>query len=86
MQRNMRHLVSHFATLAAIVMAGQAAVAADAPLSREVQNMVDFQCHGATTLKQAEANYANLARGYTDAHPAMACLKKKIEALRATGK
>jgi hypothetical protein len=86
MQNSKRLIVSRIATLAAFVVLGQAAVASDAPMSKELQSMVDFQCHGATTLKQAEANYANLARGYTDQHPAMACLKQKIQALKAAGK
>jgi uncharacterized membrane protein len=86
MHNSKRSIVSQVAILAAFAMTGQVAVAADAPMSKEVQSMVDFQCHGATTLKQAEANYANLARGYTDQHPAMACLKQKIQTLKAAGK
>ncbi len=56
------------------------------PRSKEIQNLLDFQCNAAKTLKQAEANYADMARGYTDAHPVMICLKKKIEELKAAGK
>jgi hypothetical protein len=84
--RNKRLIASRIAAAAAFVVVGQIAVAADAPMSKEVKNLVDFQCHGVTTLKQAEANYANMARAYTDAHPVMECLKKKIEELKAAGK
>lgn len=79
-------IVSRAAILAVLAGACQVAVAADGPISKEVQTLMDFQCHGVKTLKQAEANYANMARGYTDAHPVMECLKKKIEELKAAGK
>lgn len=85
MQLSKPSIVSRFAIVTLVAAAGSA-VAADAPMSKEVKNMVDFQCHSVTTLKQAEANYANMARAYTDAHPVMECLKKKIEELKAAGK
>jgi len=84
MQRNKQWIVS--SAIAAFVSVCQIATAADVPMSRETQAIVDFQCHQVKTLKQAEANYANMGRGYTDAHPVMECLKKKIEELKASGK
>jgi hypothetical protein len=86
MQRSKNSIVSRVALMAAFVSVCQGATAADAPLSKDVQTLVDFQCHGVKTLKQAEANYANMGRGYTDRHPVMECLKKKIEELKAAGK
>lgn len=86
MHSNKRRIVSSVVAMAAAILAGQGAVADEAPMTKEVKSMVDFQCHGAKTLKQAEANYANMARDYTDQHPVMACLKKKIEELKAAGK
>lgn len=86
MQRSKLSIPSCVATAAALVMFCHGAAATDVPMTREVQNLVAFQCHGAKTLKQAEANYADMARGYTDAHPVIICLKKKIEELKAAGK
>lgn len=86
MHRNKPHRNFRFASLVVLAVAGQVAMAADVPVTKEVQNLIDFQCHGATTVKQAEANYANMARGYTDQHPVLVCLKKKIEELKAAGK
>jgi hypothetical protein len=86
MHRNKQSMVSRVAIMAALVSVCQGATAADAPMSKEVKNLVDFQCHGVTTLKQAEANYANMARAYTDKHPVMECLTKKIEELKAARK
>jgi hypothetical protein len=86
MQRSKQWIVSRVAIVAAFASMCQGAIAADVPMSRETQAIVDFQCHQAKTLKQAEANYANMGRGYTDAHPVMECLKKKIEELKAGGK
>lgn len=77
---------ARIAVAAAVVSICQGVVAADAPLSKEMQNMMEFQCNAVKTLKQAEANYADLSRGYTDQHPVVACLKKKIEELKAAGK
>ncbi len=85
MQRSKPWILS-CAITAAFAAVCQCAIAADAPLSREIQAIVDFQCHQANTLKQAEANRANMARGYTDRHPVMECLNKKIEELKAAGK
>jgi hypothetical protein len=86
MQCSNQRIVSRVAIMAAIFSVCQGASAADAPMSKEVKNMVDFQCHAVKTLKQAEANYADMARGYTDQHPVMECLKKKIAELKAAGK
>lgn len=79
-------IVSRLAIMAALFAAGQAATAGDVPMTQEVKNLVEFQCHAAKTSKQAEANYADMGRGYTDAHPVMECLKKKIADLKAAGK
>jgi hypothetical protein len=84
MQRS--NLVTRAAFIAAFFSVFQGAVADELPRSKEIQNLIDFQCNGAKTLKQAEANYADMARGFTDAHPVMICLKKKIEELKAAGK
>jgi hypothetical protein len=78
--------ISRLAILAAIVSMCQGAIADALPRNKEIQNLIDFQCHGAKTLKQAEANYADMARGFTDQHPVMICLKKRIEELKAAGK
>ena len=86
MQPSKHRIVSRVAILAVLASVCTIAPAADAPVSREVQNLIDFQCHGAKTLKQAQANYADMARGYTDQHPVMICLKKKIEELKVAGK
>lgn len=86
MHNSKRRIVSGVFLLAAAIVVGPVSVADEAPLSKEMKSMVDFQCHGAKTLKQAEANYANMGRDYTDQHPVMACLKKKIEELKAAGK
>jgi hypothetical protein len=81
-----QRFVSRIAILAAIVSVCQGAFADELPRNKEIQNLIDFQCHGAKTLKQAEANYADMARGFTDQHPVMICLKKRIEELKAAGK
>jgi len=86
MHSSKRRIVSSVVSMVAAIVACQVAAADEAPMTKEMKSMVDFQCHGAKTLKQAEANYANMARDYTDQHPVMACLKKKIEELRAAGK
>ena len=86
MQRSKQWIVSGVAGVAAFVSVCNGAMAGDVPMTREIQAIVDFQCHQAKSLKQAEANYANMGRGYTDAHPVMECLKKKIEELKATSK
>lgn len=86
MQRNKQWNVSRVAIMAAMLSVCDGALAADAPMSKEVKAMVDFQCHAARTLTQAEANRANMARSYTDRHPVMECLNKKIEELKAAGK
>jgi hypothetical protein len=86
MLRNKRNVVSRVAFLAAFGLAGQIATAVEVPVTKEVQNLIDYQCHGAKTLKQAQDNYTNMGRGYTDAHPVMVCLKKKIEELKTAGK
>jgi hypothetical protein len=84
MQRS--KFVSHVAFMAASFLVFQGATADELPRSKEIQNLIEFQCNGAKTLKQAEANYADMARGFTDQHPVMICLKKKIEELKAAGK
>jgi hypothetical protein len=81
-----QRFVSRIAILAAIVSVCQVGFADELPRNKEIQNLIDFQCHGAKTLKQAEANYADMARGFTDQHPVMICLKKRIEELKAAGK
>ncbi len=86
MQRSKRLIVSRVAIAAVIVSVCQGAMADEVPITKEIQNLIDFQCNAAKTLKQAEANYANMARGYTDQHPVIICLKKKIEELKAAGK
>lgn len=86
MQRSRGWIVSRVAIMAAIVSACQGAMADPLPRSKEIQNLLEFQCYAAKTLKQAEANYADMARGFTDSHPVMECLKKKIEELKAAGK
>ncbi|MEO6078320.1 MAG: hypothetical protein ABIQ86_00870 [Steroidobacteraceae bacterium] len=86
MQCSKHRIVSRVAVVAALVSVCQAAMADPLPPSVEIKNLVEFQCHGAKTLKQAEANYADMARGFTDAHPVMECLKKKIVELKAAGK
>jgi hypothetical protein len=86
MQRSKKSIVTRAALIAAIVSVCQGIMADPLPRSVEIQNLLDFQCHAAKTLKQAEANYANMARGFTDQHPVMECLKKKIEELKAAGK
>lgn len=84
MQRNTRWIISGIATIASLFV-GSMAGAEDAPPSgaAAVNNIVEFQCHGAKTLQQAEKNYAQMGRQYTDVHPVMACLKKKIEEMKA---
>ena len=86
MQRSKHSVLSQVAVLAAFVSVFQVARADQLPRDKEIQNLIEFQCNGAKTLKQAEANYADMARGYTDQHPVMICLKKKIEELKAAGK
>jgi hypothetical protein len=79
-------IISRVAIVAAFVSVCQGAMADELPRTKEIQNLIDFQCNAAKTLKQAEANYADMARGFTDAHPVMVCLKKKIQELKAAGK
>jgi hypothetical protein len=86
MQRSNTWIVSRVAIGAALVSVCVGAVADPLPRSVEIKNLIEFQCNSAKTLKQAEANYADMARGYTDSHPVMECLKKKIEELKAAGK
>lgn len=86
MQRSKQSVLLRVAMVAAFVSVFQGASADELPRSKEIQNLIEFQCNGAKTLKQAEANYADMARGYTDQHPVMVCLKKKIEELKAAGK
>lgn len=86
MQPSERQNVFLSVLVTVLVSVCQVARATDVPMTREIQAIVDFQCHQAKTVKQAETNYANMGRGYTDAHPVMECLKKKIEELRAAGK
>jgi hypothetical protein len=84
MQRS--KFVSRIAVVAAFIPVFHGAMADELPRSKEIQNLIDFQCNAAKTLKQAEANYADMARGFTDQHPVIVCLKKKIEELKAAGK
>jgi hypothetical protein len=86
MKVSQRSILSRVAVIAAAFSVCHLAAADELPRSKEIQNLIDFQCNAAKTLKQAEANYADMARGYTDAHPVMICLKKKIEELKAAGK
>lgn len=86
MHRSKQGMISRLVMAGALVSAFQLGHATNVPMTKEVKNLVDFQCHGATTLKQAEANYANMSRGFTDQHPVMECLKKRIEELKAAGK
>jgi hypothetical protein len=85
MQRNNKRLVSRLAILAALVSVCQVAAAALTP-EKELQALLDFQCHGVKTLKQAEENQARMGNRYTDQHPVMECLKAKVAALKAAGK
>jgi len=86
MQRNNPSKLPRIAITAAFAALCQVAVADPLPQSVEIRNLVQFQCNAAKTLKQAEANYADMGRGFTDQHPVMICLKKKIEELKAAGK
>jgi hypothetical protein len=86
MQRSNPWVVSLFAVAAGFVPVCQAVAGADVPMTKEIKAMVDFQCHGAKTLKKAEANHAYMARSYTDQHPVIQCLNKKIVELKAAGK
>lgn len=85
MQRSSNRNLSRVAIVAALVSVCQVAAAA-LPPERELQVLLDFQCHGVKTLKQAETNQANMGRRFTDKHPVMECLKAKIEELKAAGK
>jgi hypothetical protein len=85
MQRSNQRIVSRVAILAALVSMCQIAAAALSP-EKELQVLLDFQCHGAKTLKQAETNHENMGRRFTDRHPVMECLKAKIVELKAAGK
>jgi hypothetical protein len=85
MQRSNYRIVSRVASLVAVVSVCQGAFAG-LPPEKEMKVLLDFQCHGAKTLKQAEANHATMGRRFTDAHPVMECLKSKIEELKAAGK
>ena len=85
MQRSNIRIVSRVALMAALVSVCQGALAG-LPPEKEMQVLLDFQCHGVKTLKQAEANQANMGRRFTDAHPVMECLKAKIEVLKSAGK
>jgi hypothetical protein len=86
MKLSKQSIISRVAIIAAAVSVCHLAMADELPRSKEIQNLIDFQCNAAKTLKQAEANYADMARGYTDSHPVIICLKKKIEELKAAGK
>ena len=87
MQRNKHWTVPIVVSLASwFRLPGEQCPTAEVPMTREVKAIVDFQCHGAKTLKKAEANHAYMARSYTDRHPVMECLNKKIEELKAAGK
>lgn len=87
MQRGKFRFVSGVAILAAVVAIGRVASAQEeVPMSKETKSMVDFQCHGAKTLQQAEANLARMSRDYTDQHPVIVCLKKKIDEMKGGAK
>lgn len=87
MQRGKSRFVSSVAILAAVVAIGQVAGAQEeVPMSKEMKSMVDFQCHGAKSLQQAEANLARMSRDYTDQHPVIVCLKKKIDEMKGGAK
>jgi hypothetical protein len=87
MQRGKFRFVSRVAIVAAVIAIGQVASAQEEmPMSKEMKSMVDFQCHGAKTLQQAEANLARMSRDYTDQHPVIACLKKKIDEMKGGAK
>jgi hypothetical protein len=85
MQRNKQWIAPIVVSLV-ILVSPQGEASAEVPMTKEVKAIVDFQCHGAKTLKKAEANHAYMARSYTDRHPVMECLNKKIEELKAAGK
>lgn len=88
MQFDQRWIISRAAIVAAIVAAGPVAVAGadEVPMTKEMKSMVDFQCHGAKTLQQAEANLARMERDYTEQHPVVACLKKKVAEMKQGAK
>jgi hypothetical protein len=85
MHNSKRWMVSGVAIAAAWVAAGPLAAADEVPMTKEMKLIVDFQCHGAKTVKQAESNLANMERSYSDQHPVVICLKKKIVELKAAG-
>lgn len=86
MQSGKRSILSRAAIAVAIVAISQVGAAQEVSMTKEVKAMVDFQCHGAKTLQQAEANLARMERDYTDQHPVIACLKKKIGEMKAGAK
>jgi hypothetical protein len=86
MQFGKRWILSRAAIAAVLVAAGAAGTAQEVPMTKEMKAMVDFQCHGAKTLQQAEANLARMERDYTDQHPVIACLKKKIGEMKGGAK
>lgn len=86
MQFSKLSIVARATFAAAAVSVCFGAIADELPRAKEIQNLIDFQCNAAKTVKQAEANLADMSRGYTDSHPVIVCLKKKIEELKAAGK
>lgn len=88
MQPTQKKLVSRAVLAAALASFchGAASSEGEIPVTKEIQNIIDFLCHGAKTSKQAEANHTRMARGYTDRHPVLICLKNKIAELKAAGK
>jgi hypothetical protein len=86
MQFNKRWILARTAIVTACVALGTAATAEEVPMTKEMKSMVDFQCHGAKTLQQAEANLARMERDYTEQHPVVACLKKKVAEMKQGAK
>jgi hypothetical protein len=82
MQSDKRWSLSRAAIVAAMIAVGPAATADEVPMTKEMKSMVDFQCHGAKTLKQAEDNLARMERDYTEQHPVVACLKRKVAEMK----
>jgi hypothetical protein len=84
MRKSRQRILARVAIVAAMVSVGQMAKADEVPMTKEIKAMVDFQCHGAKSLQQAEANLARAERDYTDQHPVVACLKKKVVELKSS--
>ena len=86
MHRSKLSIVSRAAFAAVFISLGQGAMAQDSARAKEEKALMDFQCHAAKTVQKLEANYADMARRFTDAHPVMQCMKAKMDELKAGGK